>query len=324
MRLRLEVDPRGRVVEAAIEGEAEGGGMRGKAKASLDLIESCRDLLKQIQPASVRAVCYQLFARKLINSMSKLDTQRVSKQLVWAREQHEIPWGWITDETRAPEWGGGYDDLGDYMKASLIYAHKDRWADQPELVEVWSEKATIGGTIRPVLEDLGVTFRVMHGFASATAVYNAAQDGIQRSRTVLYVGDFDPSGLHMSEVDLPQRLARYGAGDLTDEQRFVAELGSITIKRIALTADDTKELKVPSFNVATKESDARHAWFVKNYGRRCWELDAMPPPVLRERVESEIMKFIEPEAWERAEIAERAQKESMRHFLNRWPGKRAG
>jgi hypothetical protein len=25
----------------------------------------------------------------------------------------------------------------------------------------------------------------------------------------LYVGDWDPSGLHMSEVDLPERLQRY-------------------------------------------------------------------------------------------------------------------
>jgi hypothetical protein len=169
--------------------------MRGKAKASLELIASCRDLLEEIQPASVRAVCYQLFARGLIGSMSKLNTQRVSKQLVWAREQGEIPWEWITDETRAPEWSGGYHDLGNYMEAHLQYAKKDRWDDQPTLIEVWSEKATIGGTIRPVLKKLGVTFRVMHGFGSATSIYNAAQDGIERERTVLYVGDFDPSGL---------------------------------------------------------------------------------------------------------------------------------
>jgi hypothetical protein len=286
--------------------------MRGKAKASLELIASCRDLLEEIQPASVRAVCYQLFARGLIGSMSKLNTQRVSKQLVWAREQGEIPWEWITDETRAPEWSGGYHDLGNYMEAHLQYAKKDRWDDQPTLIEVWSEKATIGGTIRPVLKKLGVTFRVMHGFGSATSIYNAAQDGIERERTVLYVGDFDPSGLYMSEVDLPQRLERYGTGGL----------GGITIMRIALTIDDIMTLKLPSFDAAAKKSDARHAWFVKLYGPRCWELDAMPPPVLRERVESAISEYIEPQAWGRAEVAENAQKESMASFLSRWPGRR--
>jgi hypothetical protein len=42
--------------------------------------------------------------------------------------------------------------------------------------------------------------------------------------TVLSCGDWDPSGLHMREVDLPARLKRYGR--------------RITLTRVALTADD--------------------------------------------------------------------------------------
>jgi hypothetical protein len=62
-----------------------------------------------------------------------------------------------------------------------------------------------------VLDKYGVGFRVNHGFASATAVNDVAtiyDDA--RPLTALYVGDWDPSGLHMSEVDLPERLAKYG------------------------------------------------------------------------------------------------------------------
>jgi hypothetical protein len=40
--------------------------MRGKPRASLDLIRSAYEILETIQPASVRAVCYQLFIRRVI------------------------------------------------------------------------------------------------------------------------------------------------------------------------------------------------------------------------------------------------------------------
>ena len=59
---------------------------RGKAQKSLDLIAACRDILAEIQPASVRAVCYRLFVAGHIDSMSKNNTNRVSTQLVYARE----------------------------------------------------------------------------------------------------------------------------------------------------------------------------------------------------------------------------------------------
>jgi hypothetical protein len=55
---------------------------RGKTQRNIDLIEACHDILKVIQPATVRAVCYQLFIRQLIPSMAKTCTNRVSAQLV--------------------------------------------------------------------------------------------------------------------------------------------------------------------------------------------------------------------------------------------------
>jgi phage terminase large subunit-like protein len=56
---------------------------------------------------------------------------------------------------------------------------RDRWSDQPEWIEVWSEKGTIrGGTLRPVLEEYGLTFRVMHGYGSSTALHQAAIESL--------------------------------------------------------------------------------------------------------------------------------------------------
>ena len=120
---------------------------------------------------------------------------------------------------------------------------------------------------------------------------------------MLYVGDFDPSGMCMSERDLPKRFADYD-GD------------HITIKRIALTREHLRGL--PSFPATDKRKDTRYNWFVANYGKRCWELDAMDPNDLRDCVEEAIKELIEPVAWERCETVNRAEQESLRHVLDKW------
>jgi hypothetical protein len=65
---------------------------RGKARRSLDLIEASRAILTEIHLASVRAVCYQLFTRKMLASMARNATNNVSRLLRDAREAGTIPW----------------------------------------------------------------------------------------------------------------------------------------------------------------------------------------------------------------------------------------
>ena len=45
---------------------------RGKSRQSVELIRAAREILEAIQPASVRAVCYQLFNQKLIAESEQL------------------------------------------------------------------------------------------------------------------------------------------------------------------------------------------------------------------------------------------------------------
>src|SRR5215217_1009832 len=186
---------------------------RGKSQRNLELIHIAAAILQEIQPASVRAVCYQLFVRKLIESMAKTCTNRVSTQLVYAREHGIIPWEHIVDESRAPERTPAWSDPTALLDAAVEQYRKDRWLTQPNECEVWAEKGTVRGTLAPVLHAYGVTFRVMHGYGSATALHDVAVQSraLECPLTVFYVGDWDPSGLHMNEVDLPTRLDEYGA-----------------------------------------------------------------------------------------------------------------
>jgi hypothetical protein len=165
----------------------------------------------------------------------------------------------------------------------------------------------VRGTLAPILKTYGVTFRVMHGYGSATAIKEIADESNASEKLLmaLYVGDWDPSGLHMSSVDLPARIHQYG--------------GYVELRRLALTEADTKS-GLPSFHVETKRQDPRYRWFREQYGTRCVELDAMSPVVLRQRVEEAIREEIDHEAWHRAAVAERAEIESLTDILSRWPG----
>lgn len=72
--------------------------MRGKGKETLALVDAIKKILEEIQPASVRAACYRLFVRKLIDDMSKGSVDKVGKQLVYAREEGIVPWEWVSPQ----------------------------------------------------------------------------------------------------------------------------------------------------------------------------------------------------------------------------------
>jgi hypothetical protein len=286
---------------------------RGKSQRSLELIANAKEILEEIRPASVRAVCYRLFTLGVIDAMEKRNTSRVSVQLTWARQQGIIPWAWLVDETREAEYIPAWDDPAAFAQSISRQYRRDNWSQQETLVEVWSEKGTIRGTLAPVLHEYGITFRVMHGFSSATTAHDVAQmiEAEERSVVILYIGDWDPSGLYMSEIDLPFRLAEYGE----EPAAFI---------RLALDESDVADPALPSFSALDKRGDPRWRWFTDNYGLRCWELDALSPVVLRQRVTAAIESEIDWDKWNRCRVAERAETESLRTVLTAWGKARHG
>jgi hypothetical protein len=268
------------------------------ARRSLDLIAAMYTAAEAAQPITGRGV-----AAGLIPSMARNEMQKVYRLLKEAREQELIPWQWIVDETRSLERTSTWSNPAEYARCVARSYRRDFWDQQPVRVEVWSEKGTVRGVLAPVLDKYAVGFRVMHGFSSATSVHDVAEDNDGRDLIALYVGDFDPSGLFMSEQDLPSRLTEYD-GDHVD------------VRRIALTRAQVSDL--PSFPVTDKRADPRFKWFRDRYGQRCWELDAMDPNDLRDCVQNAIMELIEPTAWQRCETINQAEQESLRTILKKW------
>jgi len=267
-------------------------------------IETMAAIAEDAQPITGHGVGYKLFTAGLIPSMARSEMQRVYRLLKQAREEDIIPWDWIVDEAREFEQVASWDDPEEFAQSISRQYRLDFWKQQPERCEVWSEKGTLRGVLAPVLDEYGVGFRVMHGFSSATVVHDIADDYDDRPLTALYVGDWDPSGLYMSECDLPDRLDKYGGYH-------------VETKRIALTQEQLAAL--PSFPASDKRKDPRYKWFIENFGNRCWEIDALDPNMLRDRVGEEINLCItDLDAWERCETSDQAQRESLLHVLMRW------
>jgi len=301
---------------------------RGRSEKSLELVQLAHEILEQIQPASVRAVCYQLFVRGAIPGMDKASTNRVGALLTRAREEGEIPWEWIVQEGRAIESVAAWTDPAAFARTVQAAYRRNKWDGQPTRIIVVSEKGTVRGTLAPVLEEFEVEFLPVGGYASATRVKELAEaraDG-DKPMLLLYLGDHDPSGRGMSDEDLPRRVLRYlsnapadkGAWAAAPVDFYAAEWG-LEVRRIALTIEDTVELgEELGFPAEDKANDSRYPWFAETFGPWCWELDALNPNILRTRLREAVQAELDPVQWARYVAAEQAERESITRTLDTW------
>jgi hypothetical protein len=171
--------------------------MRGKAAATVQLEQAILEIVDERAPITVRGVCYALFAlRGMIPDMSVGSTQKVSRIMTEMRETGTLDWRLIVDGSRTIRRVALWRDPSAIIKRAVESYRRDNWQDQPAIVEVWSEKSTVEGVLEPVLDALGVAFRVLKGFGSFTSIMQAAADSAMlaqdRNAIVLYVGDWDP------------------------------------------------------------------------------------------------------------------------------------
>ena len=276
---------------------------RGMAQKSRELINVMFGIAEATQPITGRGIGYKLFTRGLIDSMSANAMQKVYRLLKIAREEGTIPWEWIVDETRPLETVATWANPAAYARCVAFSYRRDFWQTQPVRIIVVSEKGTVRGLLQPLFNKYAVSFQPMGGFGSATKVHDLAEDDDGRELILLYVGDWDPSGLFMSEVHLIKRFVRYDGAH-------------ITLRRVALLEEHLDGL--PSFPASDKRKDPRYRRYTTNYGTRCWELDAMDPNDLRDCVEQAIVGLIEPKAWARCERVNAAEQESLQTVLSNW------
>jgi hypothetical protein len=268
--------------------------MTRHAKTNL-LIKTAISVLEEHRPMTVRQVYYQLVSRQVIEN-SRTAYQAVSNALVSARKSGEIPWEWIEDRLRRPRHVSMWSDLSTFAETACSAYRRDVWTTQPAYVEVWLEKDALSGIVEDELNYFGVTLNVGRGYDGWDSIHNAAERfGDGTGSTILYFGDFDPSGEDMVR-SLRERLAHFGC--------------SPEIIKCALTAGDIDRYGLPPD--FTKATDSRAAKHIAKHGDICVELDALPVDVLRERVRSEIAARMNLDALVTVRVAEDAEREQLR------------
>jgi len=284
----------------------------GEWQSTTELITAAMKVLAQEWPMTIRQLFYRLVSMLIIENCLR-DYQRVSTAMTKAREDGRVPYERIVDRSRASYSSRRWTNLqilGDVLEKALVNYRRDYWQDQPYHVEIWCEKDAVTGSIEPVMKEYGINIEAIRGFNSTTNIHTTAERLLRQKEdgkeiTILYLGDWDPSGRDI-ERDLGERLSEY---TLTGNK---IELDSRMIEWVAIFPEDIKKFNLPPLRV--KDKDPRSRGFKRRYGNEAVELDALPPTELRRRLKQAIDQVIDHDAWNRAKTVENAERETCKRY----------
>lgn len=230
---------------------------------TLRRIERINALIKQYGQMTLRQIYYQM-APLGINYRNVMYACKVG------RLQGLIAWGGIVDRVR-PVYSIGqtFPDVRAFLDEIKDYFHLDYWLNSENHVEIWSEKDTLSQIFKEIANPLQVDVKVTRGFLSLSNKVRWGEEDL----VILYFGDFDPSGLFI------------------DEDLQWSQVGYKNFKRIALTKAHVEKYNLPPIKVNRR--DPRAPGYLAEYGNEGWELDSLPPDVLREMVKSAIMEYVD-------------------------------
>jgi hypothetical protein len=271
----------------------------GRHSRTETILEAAVSVLGEHHPMTVRQVYYQLVSRQVLENR-RSQYQALSRLLVSARLEGTIPWRWLEDRIRRPRSVSMWDGLEDFAEAARRVYRRNVWESQRQYLEVWLEKDALSGIFEEVLEEYGVTLNVGRGYDGWDSIHNAAGRflGLEGA-TILYFGDFDPSGEDMVR-SLRERL-----GELEAKPKII---------KCALTLEDVRRYNLPPD--FTKTTDSRRVAFVARYGDLSVELDALPLEVLSERVVTEVEARMDLDALAEVREAEEQDRELLTQALS--------
>jgi len=260
--------------------------------------DSIRETLEDMHPQTVRGLFYQLVTRGLVEKSESEYKTTIVRLLAAMRRAGEIPYEWISDESRWMRKPETFDSYGEALRRTAANYRRDLWADQPVYVEIWCEKEALAGLIVEETWTYDVPLLVSKGFSSLSYLHSAAKQ-IEAHEKVAYVyhfGDHDPSGIAIAKrVEL--------------ELRRMAPDTEIHFERVAVTKEQIRRLRLPTR--PTKKSDTR----AKKFRGRSVELDAIAPDELQRLVRGCIEQHIDGRVLARTKRIEEMERETLTNLI---------
>lgn len=289
------------------------------SKRNKESLSFINDIIAEYQAGgyvlTLRQLYYQLVARDIIPNVPS-EYGKLSNLVKEGRMGGIIDWEAIEDRLRVAKKPPSWEHPASIIESCISQYAKDRMEGQPNYIEAWVEKDALSGVLSRVTEKYHIPIMVNRGYSSASAmhdafnrfVHNAAYE--QRDAIILYLGDFDPSGLDMIR-DVGDRLREFQEG-CSDEE--LVENMNIEVNPIALTESQISEYNPPP-NPA-KIKDPRAVEFMRKHGGSSWEVDALPPDVLNDVLEDSIRGLIDIDKYEERLEEEKKDKGKIKELLN--------
>jgi hypothetical protein len=246
---------------------------------------------------TLRQLYYQFVARDIIPNSFK-EYKKLQSLINDARLAGRIDWDSIEDRTRNLQSWATQTSPDDALAETARHYRESKWDDQPNHVEVWVEKDALLGVVEKACRKFETPFFSCRGYTSQSEVWNSAQRlaDLQKPAVILHLGDHDPSGVDMSR-DIQDRMTLF-------------EADNVTVARIALTMEQIKARRPPP-NPA-KLTDSRAKDYIKRFGPKSWELDALDPTYLIKLIEDATEGLLDREAWEKSCEKEKKGRDGLR------------
>lgn len=285
---------------------------------ALALIEQANAIIEEYQAQdftlTLRQLYYQFVARDLLPNTLK-SYSRLGAVLNKARLAGLVDWLAIEDRTRNVRELPSWDSPQSILRSCAAQFRYDLWADQPVRLECWIEKDALVGVIEGVCERNRVPYFACRGYTSQSEQWRAgrrfrefAENG-QRV-VVLHLGDHDPSGIDMTR-DNADRLRMFVSDAEANDLG-----GMLEVRRLALNIDQVRRYNPPP-NPA-KLTDSRVGGYMRRFGSKSWELDALDPNVISDLIQAAIDDLRDDGLWQAAVAREERARERLGEAAQNW------
>lgn len=279
---------------------------------ALDMVDKANfilaDMAGQGYTLTLRQLFYQFVSKNWIANSEKT-YKRLGEVIVKARLSGRISWTAIEDRGRGLVGWSFIEDPEDVLNGLEFSLMLDQWKRQPNYVEVWVEKDAMVNILSKACNRLQVPFMACKGYLSISEAwragrrFNAATERGQNP-VLIYLGDHDPSGIHMTS-------------DHRDKQDMFADLGPVDVRRIALNMDQVEQYNPPPN--PTKAQDSRSKGYIEEFGSTCWELDALTPSVVDELITAEIKGLRDRKIWRETFEDQEERRRLLAAIHENWP-----
>jgi hypothetical protein len=212
-----------------------------------------------------------------------------------------LPWSAVIDQERA---GVGYWYADQSLASSITMEGSsfrvDYWRGQSRRLAIWTEHKGLAESLASVAGKYHIRVNVTKGYASQSVIYQEARTyGNGTGWTLLYVGDFDPSGLDIQRA-FEETLAEHGCFP--------------EIVRVAITEDQIAELDATAAE-PVKGGDSRAEGFVARYGPVGYQAEAMRTSALHKLLRDIIESYVDASKMVAAQAIEDAANEYVTEVI---------